>query len=216
MMRIFTRQLLITSIPSIIILSAMVMVSIFFQVPTSFMTRDVTAIANMHPLSGILSNLGVLLWCVSASICGFSAIALRNNVPRDTFLFLLYSSLLSAYLMFDDLFLFHEDLAFRYLGLSEKYVFVALGILVFAYLIVLRQTILRTDISGLLFALGFFAASIAVDVIFEPWLVRLDHWSFLLEDGIKWLGIANWCSYYIQTSYRFLAGAVKPLNNTMQ
>ena len=48
---------------------------------------------------------------------------LRNVRPRDTLWFLLSSALLSAYLLFDDFFLFHEDLASRYLGLDENVVF---------------------------------------------------------------------------------------------
>jgi hypothetical protein len=37
------------------------------------MTNDTAAIARIHPIAGILSNLGVLLWCASASICLFAA-----------------------------------------------------------------------------------------------------------------------------------------------
>jgi hypothetical protein len=83
------------------------------------MTRDIAAIAKIHPLSGFLSNLGILLWCAAASICSFAAMTLRKIKPRDIFWFLLSSAVLSAYLMFDDLFQFHEELAPTYLGLNE-------------------------------------------------------------------------------------------------
>lgn len=198
------RQLLITLTPSLFILLVMVITSVLLHVKISTLTRDFAAIANIHPLSGMLSNLGVLLWCVSASISGFAAIILREVVSKSIFRFLLFSSLLSVYLLLDDFFLFHENLASRYLGLSEKLLFVALGIALFTYLIVFRRIILQTNFSVLLLALGFLATSVGIDVILESWSLRLGHWTFFFEDGAKWLGIASWCSYYVHTSYQLI------------
>ncbi len=194
----------------------MVIVSIRFQVNIDTMTRDVAVIANIHPLFGILSNLGVLLWCVAASICGFAAIILRDIKPRDPFWFLLSSALLSGYLLLDDFFLFHENLAPRYLGLSEKFVFATLGIAVSAYLIAFRWIILRTNFSTLLLSLGFLTTSVVIDVILEPWLGQLGHWMFLFEDGAKWLGIAFWSSYYVDTAHRLLVSTLGPNNVIIQ
>lgn len=199
-----TRQLLITFTPSLFTLLIMAAAIVLFQVSIPTITRDVAAIANIHPLSGVLSNLGILLWCVAASICGFAAIVLRNVDSSDAFWFLLSSSLLSGYLLLDDFFMFHEVLAPRYLGLSEEFVFAALGITVSAYLFVFRWFILKTNFGVLVLALGFLATSAATDVVLGPWLWRLGHWTFFFEDGAKWLGIASWCSYYVQTSYKLL------------
>src|SRR6266545_2176521 len=140
-----TRQMLITFVPSISILVATAMVSVLFQVRMDAMFQDVAAFAKIHPLTGILSSLGILLWCAAASICFSAAMTLRKVKPRDTFLFLLSSALLSTYLLFDDLFQFHEALAPRYLGLNEKVVYAALGIAVSAYLVAFRRVILQTN-----------------------------------------------------------------------
>lgn len=204
MKTVTVRQMLITFVPSISILVAMVVVSVHFRIRMPVMTQDVTAIARIHPLSGILSNLGILLWCAAASICAFAAMTLRNIKQRDTFWFLLSSALLSTYLLFDDFFLIHEDLASRYFGLNEKVIFVALGISVSAYLIAFRRVILRTNFGVLLLALGFLTTSVVIDVILEPWLWRVGHWKYFFEDGAKWLGIACWCSYYAHTSHQLL------------
>jgi len=209
-------QLLITFIPSLSILVAMVVVSAFFQVSITTMTRDVTAIANIHPLSGILSSLGILLWCAAASICFFAAVTLRNVKPRDTFWFLLSSALLSTYFLFDDFFQFHEALASRYLGLNEKVVYAALGIALSVYLVVFRRVILRTNFGVLLLALGFLATSVVIDAILEPWLWRLGHWEYFFEDGAKWLGIAGWCSYYVHTSRQLFVSTFGLPNNAIQ
>ena len=71
MKTVSARYLLIVFVPSISILLAVAVVSVLFKVSIPDMTRDVTALANIHPLSGVLSNLGILLWCSTASICFF-------------------------------------------------------------------------------------------------------------------------------------------------
>ena len=216
MKTVSTRQMLITFVPSVFILVAIAMVSILFQVRMPTMTQDVLAIAKLHPLSGILSSLGILLWCAAASICLFAAMTLRNVKPRYTFRFLLSSALLSTYFLFDDFFQFHEDLAPQYLGLNELVVYVALGIAVSAYLVVFRRIILRTNFGALLLALGFLTSSVVIDAILAPWLWRLGHWEYFFEDGAKWLGIASWCSYYVHTSHQFLVSSFGLPNNAIQ
>ena len=204
---IITRQLLITLVPAILILMVVATVSIFSQINITSFIRDVTAIANIHPLSGILSTLGILLWCVAASVSLFSAFILRNYGQSKIFKFLFISSLLSTYLMLDDAFLFHEVLAFKYFGIDEKIVLLTLGISVLAYLISFRQIILKTKYSVLLLAFSFLTISVLTDGILDPWFWSLGHWEYFIEDGAKWLGIASWCSYYVQTSYVFVINA---------
>ncbi len=217
MKTISVKQLLITFVPSILVLLVMVVAYVFFQVSFSNMTRDVAAIGNIHPLSGFLSNLGILLWCAAASICGFTAYILRNVKPKNTFWFVLCSALLSAYLMFDDFFMFHDEigLAPRYLGLSQEFVFAALGIATFAYLISFRRVILRTNFGVLLLALGFLSASVAIDAAMSLFW-QTSQWSLFFENGAKWLGIASWCSYYVDTSYQFLVRTLGLPNNAIQ
>lgn len=202
-----TQQLLITLVPAILILMAVATVSILSQISITSFIRDVTAIANIHPLSGILSTLGILLWCVAASVSLFAAFILRYFGQSKIFKFLFSSSLLSTYLMLDDAFLFHEVLAFTYFGIDEKIVLLTLGIAVLAYLVSFRQTILKTNYRVLLLAFGFLTLSVLTDGILDPWFWSLGHWEYFIEDGAKWLGIASWCSYYVQTSYIFVINA---------
>jgi hypothetical protein len=206
MKSISKQQLLITFIPAISILVAVVIVSMFFNINMALITRDVTAIGKIHPLAGILSSVGILLWCVTASICFFSAIILRNIKQTANFWFLLNSAFLSIYLLLDDLFLVHEQLSSIYFGISEKIVFMFLGIAVFAYLTTYRLKIFKTNYSVLLLALGFLSFSVVIDTILGP-LLKIGHWEYFIEDGFKWLGIASWCSYYTQTSLLFVIKA---------
>jgi hypothetical protein len=204
------RQVAGTLVPALLILAIMVYVHLHSHIPFASMTRDVTAIGHLNPFTGMLSDLGIILWCVSASACFFAALILFRGPDRKLFWFLLFSGLLSAYLLFDDFFQFHEELAERYLGLNKTFVYAALGTAVAAYLVGFRQVILRTRFGLLALACGFLAASVAIDVVAYVLEVRLGNWWWLgrwwyfFEDGPKWLGIAFWCSYYVQTAHQCL------------
>ena len=198
------QQLLITFIPPAFILVAIAGVSVFFQVRMPAMTQDVTFLGRLHPLAGVLSSLGIILWSATASICYFAAATLRNTKQGGVFWFLLCSALLSSYLLFDDFFRIHEALSRVYLGVSAKAVYAAIGVAVFTYLIAFRRLILQTRFIVLLLAIGFLSSSVVMDVIHNPWLMPLGDWQFFFEDGAKWLGIASWCSYYAHTSHSLL------------
>lgn len=171
--------------------------SVVLEIEMHRMTRDVAAIANIHPLAGMLSSLGILLWWSSASIWLFTAILWRSVEAKEKFRFALSSACLSAYLALDDLFQIHEMLAPTYLGVPEKAVYAVLGTAVVIYLWKFRSLLTHKNYSLLFFALFFLSASVAVDAVFEPWLWRLGHWTFLVEDGLKWCGIVNWCAFCV-------------------
>jgi len=198
------RQLSMTLIPAALVLLVIGIVSAINDVSMLSVTRDITAIADIHPLTGILSTLSILLWCVAASITLFAAFILRHYGQSKSYRFLLTSSLLTTYMMFDDALLFHEALAPQYLGIDEKIVLLTLGLAALTYLVTFRKTILKTNYIVLGFAYGFLALSVLTDGILDPWFWSLGHWEYLIEDGFKWLGIASWCSYYAHTSYVFV------------
>lgn len=200
----FARQILLIFTPAVATLALVAMANILFQVAIPNLTRDITATANLPPLTGILSSLGIFLWCTAASISLFSAAILHSTNQRQHFNFLLHSGLLSTYLMLDDAFLIHEVLASVYIGIDEKVVFLILGAYVATYLVAFKNIILKTNYAFLVLALGFLSFSIIVDSVIQQWLWRLGDWQFLIEDGAKWLGIVSWCSYYSSASYQFI------------
>jgi hypothetical protein len=215
MARISIRLLTVNYIPSTALLVALAIASIYKQIPIGVLTRDPAAVASVHPFTGVLSNLGVLLWCSSAAICLFSGVVLHHTPRTKGCWFLICSALLTLGLLFDDFFLFHDFLARRYLGLSEKFVYIFLVGVTAAYLLIFRRVILQSEYAVLCLALVFFAISVAIDTIFERWLwwQRLGDWIYLVEDGAKFLGLTSWCSYYARVSYQFLIGRPGVLPN---
>lgn len=163
----------------------------WFALEVRIFTQDATALAKVHPLAGVLSSLGILLWWTSASVWFFCATLPHPDITPRQRRFSLHSALLSGYLALDDLFQIHESLAPVYLGIPEGAVYALLGLAVASYLLIYRDQWLNRRGLLLLGALGLLAASVVSDGV-ERWLWRMGHWSYLLEDGLKWMGIVAW------------------------
>lgn len=178
-------------------LAAVAIATLRFGVAISDVTRDVASIGQLHPLAGILSSLGILLWWTSASLWLFLAAVHRKARSNQAFRFAVASGLLSAYLTFDDLFQFHEALAPRYLGVPEPLAYAALVAVVAAYLFIFRRRLLRSDGAILALAIALLASAMASDLILwrSPW--PLGQWARLIEDGLKWSGIVGWCLFCV-------------------
>jgi len=195
---------LIIFIPSILLIVAVGLAKVLFQVPIYQFMGDTSAIANIHPLSGLLSNIGVLLWCGTATICFFIAGALTPTRNYKIINFFFVSACLSTYLLIDDFFLFHEKLAPTYMGIPQDTTLLLIAIAVSFYFFWFRRIILQTQYRLIVIAAVLLAASIAADTILKPWLLGLGEWKSLLEDGAKLLGITSWFSYYMNAAYQFL------------
>ncbi len=194
-------QIAVVLVPSVSILLAILAAKLFFGVLFSDFSADPAFLAKMHPLKGSLSNLGVLLWNATTVACLFTAAVLRARGARESFRFFLSAGLLSGYLTFDDMFMIHEYLVPRYLGVSEKWFVGCLGIVAAVFFIRFRQVILRSEFGLLVLALGFLSLSVVVDLLGNR-LYQYGDWQFVGEDAPKWLGIACWCGYYLRTCYR--------------
>lgn len=187
-------------IMSLLPLAAVFIADLHFGIRAGYLTRDITVVAGIHPLTGALSSLGILLWWTSATVWLFSAFCYYKLQTWQTCRFALVFGLLSAYLAFDDLFQFHELLAPKYFGVSERSVFKILIFATFVILIVFRNMLLRHDSLLLALALTFLGSSVVVDTVPERWLRSaswFERWIIFLEDGLKWLGIFYWVAFSI-------------------
>ena len=183
-------------------------------VPLAELTRDGSAVAGAAFWTGALSNIGILLWCATASACLLTAGVLRATSEKAaTRRFVFFAGLFTTVLMLDDLFLFHETIAPRHLGLPENIVLLAYGLLAVALLAFHRRLIARSAYGILGIGLTCFAGSILIDRLHRVGLmprmgfVSPQDLSFLLEDGFKLLGIAGWFGYYGWVCYTSLTAS---------
>ena len=206
--------LLAIYIPTLVALVALVIVHLVTDIPIRyFMIDPVTEFAAPMYL-GFFSNLGVLQWCSTAAVCLFGGwLLFKNGQQREAALFLLCSGIVTALLMFDDLFLLHEEVLPDHFFVPQMVVFAAYGTLIIGYFWRFRKMILSTEYTVLLMALGFFALSVFVDLFVTPeefYIVAGFLGRHLIEDGLKLFGIVSWATYLIRVSLQRLAPCVRP------
>lgn len=190
------RWLLALYLPPLAALLLVVLISALTGTPVAYFTRDPADIAQISPFAGVISNLGILGWCATVTVCALVAVLVTRAEGRSPLSrFFLASAGLSALLLLDDFFLFHERVFPIYLHLRQRYVYFCYAATVGLYLFAFRQVILRSAWGLLLVALACFSLSILVDVAAGRLAGRLPD-LHLLEDGAKFLGIASWFGYF--------------------
>jgi hypothetical protein len=162
----------------------------FARIPLSSFTRDMAAIAHVHPLIGIVSNVGILMWCATVAICFFSRSLLHHQGLQAEARFLFWAGLVTLVLLIDDLFMVHEYIAPVHFHLNEKLVLASYACGAGAYLVSHRRLILASNYQLLAAAMMLFTVSMLVD------FTDARGWWAVSEDGFKILGIASWLGYH--------------------
>jgi len=164
-------------------------------IPLAVLTRDPAAVKGLPFYTGILSNIGIVLWSAATALCLFSAwlvTARRTASPLGRFLYA--SGLFTMFLLWDDLLQLHEYVLPR-LGISEHLVYGAYASMALLYLFGFGRIILATEYPLLGLALIFFGLSVTVDVFYPP-----SAHQYLWEDGAKFIGIVTWLLYFTRVS----------------
>ncbi|MDH3539860.1 MAG: hypothetical protein OEP52_07695 [Acidimicrobiia bacterium] len=201
-------------VPTMVALGLLVVVNVVTNVPLRSFFIDPVSEFNAPMYIGLVSNFGVVLWASAASVCLFAGwLLLKNDDTRSHGVFLVASGLISGLLMFDDLYLLHEEVLPERLHIPQPLVFAAYGVMVVGYLVRFRRLIMESDFALLFLACGFFAASLLVDVFVTPeeFLLFDDYpGRHLVEDGLKLLGIVGWTAYYWRLPTRMVRSSIGP------
>lgn len=178
-------------------------------VPIQLLTRDIFATTQAPVYTGLLSNIGVLTWCISCVICIFTYFLIKpaNSHDKKVKAFIGLSGLISFWMMADDLFMLHELVFPQYIGIPEKLVVIAELAWVIFHLVYFRKIILKsTPFKVLSFALFLFVFSLSVDSL--PVQINYSgtqsNWFFILEDGSKLMGIVTWSFYFCTVCYHHI------------
>lgn len=181
------------------------------------MVRDPVYVLDGHPIVGMQSNIGVLVWFAGACICLFCAAFLHtgsntdNAIPDKTdtdetktclslrgqasVSFLFSFGLMTLWLALDDLFLIHEYLSEGILGISELPIYLVYAAVLLSQVVRFRKYMMRgRSVPLLLGAIAFFALSVLSDLLFTG---QDQFGRIFFEDGFKLLGIVSWSIYLI-------------------
>lgn len=181
------------------LLLALIPIHFLSKIPFSMFTADPAASMDYNPLYGCVSNIGILLWCATATVCFLSAGIL--NIRKDQaeiIRFLICFGALTAVLMFDDLFMFHESIAPSSLHIPEKVNLLMYGAFALYSFVRFHRVILSNDFRYLVVAVCAFGFSVMVDQLSEKIYFPGE---YLVEDGAKFIGIASWLVYFVDFSF---------------
>lgn len=175
---------------STILVGLVILLQMWKGIPVSDLTRDITSIAKVPPYIGFFSQIGIVFWMSTATLCLFSA-STASNISKKIKNSLYFSGMFTLLLGFDDMFQFHEQIVPYLFEVSEKVVFAIYAILVVSFLLKFYPTLLNTDYILLLLAFFFLGLSVFMDVIPIRGLNPA-----LYENGAKMIGIVSWFFYF--------------------
>ena len=185
-------------VPVLLFLGAILAISHIRARPFSYYVFDATMVRGTTPLAGIVSNIGLLIWCATSCICLFCVTKIENE-KKDAY-FLLSSGLLSTFLLLDDLVMLHVALPLFVPWVPKISIYFFYAIVFSIHIYCFRKIILKTDFVFLTIACLFFATSIVADLI---WISGLRGHN-IVEDGCKFFGIVTWAFYHIRVCSRFI------------
>lgn len=164
---------------------------------------DAVQFANLHPLVGMVSLLGLFLWAAAAGIA-FQTWALVRLRPGGTYAsrFVLATGLFTTVLLLDDGFMLHETVL-PALGIREAAVKAAYIGLVALYAVAFRTAFLHRNRTLSMAAWACLGGSLVADstLVFRTLdLERNAAFMFAFEDGLKLTGITLWLAFVAKTS----------------
>ena len=163
--------------------------------------------ADLPFYTGFVPQLVGILWSASLTICIFMFVALKRYGSDFARVrqFFLHFGIITAVLLFDEAFLFHGEVAPKYLHIN-KVVVIAVYLMIIVFFVASNwMEILSGEYLILFLALGMFGASIILDMLpLKALHVQLS-WqqlSYFLEDGSKFTGVATWLTYLSRFAIR--------------
>lgn len=176
------------------------------DVPLGFFLRDPTTSLGGHPLTGAVSSAGVLLWWTAVTACGLAAVLNhRDGGPARTVAFFTTGGVLAGLLALDDLFLVHDYVGPRHLGIPEPLVLALLGGVGLIFLVAFSGEIRQSRAPWFMGAVILFGLSLGVDCFQARFT---SSWRIFVEDGLKWLGIFAWTTFFVLRSLDATTGLV--------
>lgn len=210
--------LLLLYIPILLLFITLRIVSHYSErITLSYLTRDVAAIADLPFYAGLVSQVGALIWAASLAICMFTLFTMgkRDQDLKAPRRLLFQASILTAALLFDDVFQFHEEIGEDYLGISEKVSVVALASLALFFLFSNVREILTSEYLILGLALALLGLSVFLDAADFEDFGRIGRFfneqlQTFAEDGLKFAGLVTWLVYFARYSSQRIKGLPNP------
>ncbi len=160
---------------------------------------DIQASSGVPFYTGILSNIGILLWAFTTAICFYSSLLVRDRHKTQ---FLVFSGMFSLCFLLDDFFLIHEQVLPVYVGFPEKTMYIVYLVFLIGYVSYFKKLLLKTNCLLFFFIWVWFGMSSFADVL--PEFFNVEHYVYYVEEAFKAFGILTWFAYFSTTSFSFI------------
>ncbi|MEJ5346302.1 MAG: hypothetical protein WHS83_15430 [Chloroflexus sp.] len=152
--------------------------------------RDVYVVVGAEPYAGLMSNIGLLGWCVAATVWSITVYLLHPHRADTRYGLAISAGVITAVLLIDDGWMLHEYVLPRLTGLDEKVFLAGYALLAITFAGYALPRMLETDYLLAGIAAGCLAASYLMDIVL-PFTPR----HTLYEDLAKLSGIIFWAAY---------------------
>ncbi len=187
-------------ITGVLVVTVVVVLSIVAGVPVQVLIEDPAFLLGGHPLTGMLSNLGVLLWAATAAVCGFTYWSSASlQLPPLLRAYVGLGGAITTALLLDDLFMLHEEVLPLTFGIDQKIVAGAYALGLPAYFWYFRSLLSRRHV-----LLGASLLLLAFSLGYDQFMPPGGEWRPVWEDGPKFLGIVAWFGHFTLMSRQVL------------
>ncbi|WP_431299601.1 hypothetical protein [Tabrizicola sp. BL-A-41-H6] len=177
-----------------------VVVTLRAQAEVSTYLRDPAVIFEFSPFVGLISYVGILATFSAGMICLFASAHTRDDAAL-----LRAIGLFGLLLATDDLLMLHEEVFPNLLGFPERLVFIVYFLIAIGIAIFHRVALFRQPTAGLMLAIALLGSSVVVDILFE-----YSSKEVIVEDGLKFVGLAVWSAYWINRASSAVVAATRP------
>ena len=172
--------------------------------PLQLLFLDPARLTGSPWYTGAMSNLGIMVWTSSVAFASAGAWVAHRIGRASAARFLTVGAIATLILVLDDAFQLHAVAIKHAIGGSKNIAQILVVLPVVVWVVVFFNDIMRTRSALLFAALGSLAGSVLMDLLFA-----LDGDSqFLIEDGMKFLGILAWAQYFAITSRDIAASVI--------
>ncbi len=200
--------------PAIVLLGTVAAVVKATGIPGEVFMRDPAQVVEAPFYLGLVSNLGILVWCTGGAVALFAAVLLTGRPGRaEQRRFLLWSGVLTLAVMIDDLLLLHDKLIPDLTHLPEQAVNVVHLTVALIYVARFRRLIFASDRMLLVLATALMGLSLVMDqwhLLFRLTGRMILPENYLLEDGPKLLAIVSWMGYLLRRASDAVRASTAP------
>lgn len=198
---VLNNYIYIIEILSILILVLVILFSIFLKIPFDQISANPLVQYKAPLYMGLLNRIGIIFWCGTVFVTLFSYLYLNllKESSKDMNRFFLSSCLFFGYFLLDELFLLHGVFIPKVIGIHQLIVLIIYAFSAFCFVIYFRLLIIKSGSIFFLAAISLLGGSVIVDIL--SYLKILDiGFRYILDDGLKYLGILTLFIYYLKTS----------------